>query len=212
MQIKAFTFNPFQENTYVLACPDTKQAAIVDPGCYEPHEKQALQNLISQEGYQVTHLLNTHCHIDHVLGNAFVKQTYEVPLLAHKEDEMTLNMASVLASNYGFDAFEESTIDQYIDQGTPLKVGNLSFEIFFVPGHAPGHVVFYYEPMQVIIGGDVLFYESIGRTDLPGGDHNALITNIKEKLFTLPDDVTVLPGHGQETTIGHEKAHNPFLR
>jgi hydroxyacylglutathione hydrolase len=209
LQIKSFEFNPFQENTYVVF-DETKDCAIIDPGCYDKSEKDAVISFIESAQLNVKYLINTHCHIDHVLGNAFVKNHFKVNLLLHKLDEPVLNAVKVYAPNYGFPGYEDSSADQFIEEGDVIKVGNQSFEILFVPGHSPGHIALYHQNSKSLLGGDVLFYNSIGRTDLPGGDFDTLIKSIHYKLFTLPDDVTVYCGHGPTTTIGFEKRTNPF--
>lgn len=207
--IKNFVFNPFQENTYVLY-DETKECAIVDPGCYEVDEKAELLDFIASEGLKVKALLNTHCHVDHVLGNSFVKEKFNVGLQIHAKDEPTLKAVKVYSSNYGFHQYDEASPDHYLQEGDTVTVGNQKLSVLFVPGHSPGHVAFYHPGDKILIGGDVLFYNSIGRTDLPGGNFDTLIDSIHKKLFTLPDDVTVYPGHGPETTIGFEKKTNPF--
>ena len=209
LHIQVFVFNPFQENTYVLF-DETKEAVIIDPGCYEGDEKKELTEFVRENDLNVTKLLNTHCHIDHVLGNAFVKETYKTELYLHRKDEPVLKAVIAYAPNYGFQQYHEATADHYLEEGDEVSFGNQKFKVLFVPGHSPGHVVFYNEKEKVVIGGDVLFKNSIGRTDLPGGNAEALINNIHQKLFTLPDDVTVYPGHGLTTTIGFEKVTNPF--
>ncbi len=209
IQVKSFVFNPFMENTYVLY-DETKEAIIIDPGCYEKHEKDELTSFIKNEGLKVVKLLNTHCHIDHVFGNQFVKTTYDVKLSIHQKDEETLRAVKVYAPNYGFSHYEEAEVDNYIDEGDVITFGNSTLDIVFVPGHAPGHVAFFNKEDKIIIGGDVLFQGSVGRTDLPGGDMNTLIKSIHEKMFPLGDDMTVYCGHGGTTTIGHEKKTNPF--
>jgi hydroxyacylglutathione hydrolase len=197
------------ENTYVLF-DDTKECIIVDPGCYEKAEKESLALFIENNNLKVKYLINTHCHIDHVLGNNFVKEKYKVPLIIHRLDESVLQAVKVYAPNYGFFQFEESHPDQFIEEGEEINFGNTSLQVLFVPGHAPGHIVLYHKDQKFCIGGDVLFRESIGRTDLPGGDHDTLIDNIKSKMFALPDETEVFPGHGPTTTIGYEKKHNPY--
>jgi len=209
LQVQVFVFNPFQENTYVLF-DESKEAVIIDPGCYEADEKKELTDFIRSKDLTVTVLLNTHCHIDHVLGNAFVKETYKIKLHLHRKDEPVLKAVAAYAPNYGFQQYHEAHVDHYLEEGDEVSFGHQSFKVLFVPGHSPGHVVFYNAKEKVIIGGDVLFRNSIGRTDLPGGDTDTLINNIHQKLFTLPDDVTVYPGHGPVTTIGFEKVSNPF--
>lgn len=209
MQIKCFEFNPFAENTYVLY-DDTKECIIIDPGCFGKEEEQQLLNFVETNALQVKKLLNTHCHIDHVLGNWFVKKQFDVKLFIHQMDEVVLKAVKVYAPNYGFPEYQEADVDGYLKEGEPVTFGSQSLDVLFVPGHAPGHVAFYNKAEKVLIGGDVLFYNSIGRTDLPGGDHQTLINSIHQKLFNLPDDVVVFPGHGPETSIGFEKKTNPF--
>ncbi len=211
INIKTFTFNAFEENTYVLS-DDTDECIIIDPGCYEKSEQEELKSYIEDAGLRVVLLVNTHCHIDHVLGNAFVKRHYQVDLALHPQDEATLAAVEVYASNYGFPNYEPSTANIMIDEGGQIKFGNSSLDILFVPGHAPGHIALYHEPQNFCINGDVLFRESIGRTDLPGGDHATLIDSIRSKMFTLPAETVVYCGHGPETTIGHEIRFNPFAR
>jgi hydroxyacylglutathione hydrolase len=211
MKIKVFEFNPFQENTYVVY-DETGECVIVDPGCYERQEKEELTRFIADNQLTVKKLLNTHCHIDHVLGNAFVKNTFKVDLYMHKDDEPVLKAVKVYAPNYGFHQYEDSTPDHFLNENDMVTVGNQKLNVLFLPGHAPGHIAFYHETEKAVIGGDVLFYNSIGRTDLPGGNHQTLINSIQQKLFALPDDVVVYPGHGQKTTIGYEKRTNPFCR
>jgi len=209
MVVKSFTFNPLQENTYILH-DETKSCVIVDPGCYEKDEKETLAAYIAANSLQVKALLNTHCHIDHVLGNSFVKEKYKVALHIHQREEAVLRAAKVIAPHYGIYHYEENEADDFIDENGTIAVGNQVLSILFVPGHSPGHVAFYHAESKTLIAGDVLFYNSIGRTDLPGGNYDTLIESIHQKLFTLPDDVTVYPGHGPETTIGFEKQTNPF--
>ncbi|MCC9136328.1 MBL fold metallo-hydrolase [Pontibacter silvestris] len=211
MKVTCLTFNPFQENTYLLH-DDTNECIVVDPGCYEQHEREQLKKYIEDNSLKVTRLLNTHCHIDHVLGNKFVAATCKVGLEIHPEDEQTLRSVQVYAPAYGFPLYQEELPASFLKEGDVVKFGNTKLQIFFTPGHAPGHVVFYNEQEKIVVGGDVLFKNSIGRTDLPGGDFDTLIKSIRTKLFTLPDEVTVYPGHGPETTIGYEKKYNPFLR
>lgn len=209
LSVKTFVFNPFQENSYIIY-DESKEAAIIDPGCYEPDEKDELIDFIDREGLRVTKLLNTHCHVDHVLGNSFVKEKFNVGLQIHRQDEPTLKAVKVYSSNYGFYQYDEATPDGYLEEGDQITVGTEKLEVLFVPGHSPGHVAFYHAGNKILIGGDVLFYNSIGRTDLPGGNSDLLINAIHKKLFTLPDDVKVYPGHGPPTTIGFEKKTNPF--
>ena len=209
IEIKSFVFNPFMENTYVLY-DESKEAVIIDPGCYEKEEHDQLANFISENDLKVVKLLNTHGHIDHVFGNQWVKDYYKVLLYIHPKDEETLRSVKVYAPAYGFANFQESKPDSYLEEGEVVKFGNSSLDILFTPGHAPGHIVFYNKDQNICIGGDVLFDGSIGRTDLPGGDHDTLIKSIHEKMFPLGDEMVVYSGHGGPTTIGKEKVSNPF--
>ena len=207
--IQSFVFNAFQENTYVIS-DETKECVIVDPGCYDDDEKKELSDYISDHQLKVRILLNTHCHIDHILGNDFVKQKYDTKLYIHQTEEFVLNAQKVLAPHYGFNRYQEAKPDGYLAEGDVIEFGLQKFAVLFVPGHSPGHIAFYNEKEKVVLAGDVLFQNSVGRTDLPGGNHNTLVNSIHKKLFTFPDEVTVYPGHGGETTIGVEKRTNPF--
>lgn len=209
MKVESFVFNPFQENTYVLY-DESKECVIIDPGCIEREELHELTSFIQENGLSVKLLLNTHCHVDHVLGNNFIKEKYKVELLIHASDLSVLKAVRAYAPSYGFFQYKEAEPDRFMKEGDVITFGNQSLKVLFVPGHSPGHVAFYNEKSKQVIAGDVLFYNSIGRTDLPGGDYDTLISSIHEKLFALPDDVTVYPGHGPETTIGFEKKTNPF--
>lgn len=209
IHVKSFVFNPFMENTYVLY-DDTKACVVIDPGCYEPYEQQELKQYISENNLEVVKLLNTHCHIDHVFGNQFVKDEFKVDLYIHHLDEATLKAVKAYAPSYGISNYNEATADHFLEEGDKVKFGNSTLDVLFVPGHAPGHIAFYSKEDKFCIGGDVLFHGSIGRTDLPGGDFDTLIRSIHEKMFPLGDDVTVYCGHGPETTIGYEKKSNPF--
>lgn len=197
------------ENTYVLY-DETNEAIIVDPGCYEEAERLELTDFIETNGLKVVKLVNTHCHIDHVLGNEFVRKTYGVELFIHPNDEETLRAVKVYAPAYGFAHFEETEIVQNLAEGTDVTFGKSSLEVLFTPGHAPGHVVLVNRAQNICIGGDVLFDGSIGRTDLPGGDFDTLIASIHNKVFPLGDAMVVYPGHGGTTTVGKEKVSNPF--
>ena len=209
LTVRSFVFNPFQENAYVLF-DETKECVIIDPGCFDADEKQELASFIDGEKLKVQILLNTHCHVDHVLGNYFVKEKYKVNLLLHALDEPVLKAVTAYAPTYGLYHYEESKPDAFLEEGDTIRFGNQVLEVIFTPGHSPGHVVFYHPKDKILIGGDVLFYNSIGRTDLPGGNYDQLIQSIHQKLFVLPDQVKVFPGHGPETSIGFEKRTNPF--
>lgn len=210
MKIQVFTFNPFQENTYVVS-DEHGEAVIIDPGCHTPDEERELSAYIADHGLTAKYLLNTHCHIDHVLGNAYIKRKFGLDLWAHPLEIPQLASVPTYAPVYGFPQYESTTIDHQLNEGDVIKIGRHELKVLFVPGHAPGHVVFYHQQEGWMIGGDVLFRGSIGRTDLPGGDHQQLLEAIRKRLFPLPDDTVVWPGHGPETTLGFEKVHNPFV-
>ena len=211
-QVAQLTFNPFQENTYVLF-DESKECVIIDPGCYEVAEQESLVKFIEENELKVTRLLLTHSHIDHVLGNSFVCNHFGVKPEAHALDLETLANVSSYAHVYGFPGYIPSPEpENLIKEGTNIEFGNTTLEVRFVPGHAPGHVVFICNEEKFVINGDCLFHGSIGRTDLPGGDHQTLLDSIKRELFSLPEDYTVYTGHGQPTSIGFEKMNNPFLQ
>lgn len=210
-QIKRFTFNPVQENTYILY-NENNECIIIDPGCYFDSEKEEFTTFIKNHKLEPKLLLNTHCHLDHVFGNKFIAEEYKLTLNTHLLEKEILEMApaSGLMFNLPFDNYQGDVI--YLKEGDVISLGDDELEVIHAPGHSPGSVCFYCEKQNFLIGGDVLFQNSIGRTDLPYGNHEALIKNIKEKLFKLPPDVTVYPGHGPETTIGSEFEENPYLQ
>ncbi len=208
--IKSFTFSPIQENTYVLY-NDSKECIIIDPGCYFDEEKDTIKNFIYQKQLVPKFLLNTHCHLDHVFGNKFIAEEYNLNLKTHPLEKGMLELAptSGLMYNLPFDNYSGEIIP--LVEGDVVKLGEDELKVIEAPGHSPGSICFYCEKQGFLIGGDVLFQNSIGRTDLPGGSHNQLINNIKEKLLILPKNVVVYSGHGPETTIGHEMENNPYL-
>jgi glyoxylase-like metal-dependent hydrolase (beta-lactamase superfamily II) len=210
IQIKTFVFNPFQENTYVLY-DETGEGIIIDPGCYESFEKKQLTEWIDDKGIGITGVYNTHCHIDHVLGNDFCKDHFSVPLHIPEKEADIFRAVKSYAFNYGINAYREAEVDAYLHEDDEIRFGNTVLKVMFIPGHAPGHLVFYNEEQKICMAGDVLFQRSIGRTDLPGGDHETLIRSIREKLFLLDEETVVYPGHGPHTTIGEEKMYNPFV-
>ncbi|GJM30678.1 MAG: MBL fold hydrolase [Cyclobacteriaceae bacterium] len=210
LQLESFVFGPFQENTYVLYDDNSGDGIILDPGCYQDHENQQLLEFVTDNRINITKIVNTHCHIDHVLGNEFAKVKFNAPLAIPEGEQEVYRAVKSYAPVYGFPKYKESEIDEFIDESDVLRFGEISLEIMLVPGHSPGHLAFYHKDSKICIGGDVLFQGSIGRTDLPGGDHQTLINSIHTKMFLLPDDVTVYCGHGPPTTIGEEKKSNPF--
>jgi hydroxyacylglutathione hydrolase len=212
MKIKSFTFNPFQENTYVIY-DETKECIIIDPGCYTNEEKNILNQFIINEELKPVKLINTHCHIDHILGNKFTSEQWDIQLYMHKEDLPLLENAAKIGKMYDLENYEGSPYPKYfLDQGDTLTFGKSSFEILFTPGHAPGHICLYSKENNLLISGDLIFQRSIGRTDLPGGDYDTLIQSIIGKLFPLPNETQIFCGHGPSTNLGYEKEHNPFLQ
>lgn len=209
LQVKSFVFGPVQENTYVVY-DDTQEGLIIDPGCYDHHEQLELTNFIDEQGINIKLILNTHCHFDHVLGNEYAKQTYKVPLAIPSGEKDTFAAVKAYAPIYGFGNYQEAEVDQYLEEENVISFGNTQLDILLLPGHSPGHLAFFHELSNTCLSGDVLFKDSIGRTDLPGGDHQTLIDSIQQKLFKLPDEVIVYCGHGPPTTIGQEKRTNPF--
>ena len=212
MNIKSFTFNPFQENTYIVY-DETKECLIIDPGCYTEAERKELKAFIEEKELTPVKLINTHCHIDHVLGNKFTSEQWDLELYMHKEDLPVLEKAGEISKMYELEGYEGSPYPKhFLAQGDTLTFGESSFEILFTPGHAPGHICLYSKENNLLIAGDVIFQRSIGRTDLPGGDHSTLINSIITQLFPLPNETQVFCGHGPSTNLGYEKEHNPFLQ
>ena len=203
-------FNDFQVNTYVL-WDETKECIIIDAACYYEDEKTNLKKFISQNELKPVKLVNTHNHLDHILGNPFVKRQYNIPLYAHEEGQLFLRMAEGSASFFGVEVNETVNPDYSLKDGETLSFGASELKVIYTPGHADGSICLLAENENLLFAGDVLFREGIGRTDLPTGDYSLLEKNIKEKLFTLGDEVRVMPGHGPETSIGYEKSNNPFI-
>jgi len=210
LKIKSFIFNPIQENTYILY-NEFKQCIVIDPGCYFNEEKEILKNFIHQNELTPTLLLNTHCHLDHVFGNKMVAETFQLTLHINEKEKAVLSFAptSGLMYNFPFDNYTGEII--LLKEGDKVLLGKDELLVIEAPGHSPGSICFYCAKQNFIISGDVLFKGSIGRTDLPMGDHHALLNNIKNKLMVLPGDTVVYSGHGPSTSIGEEKTSNPFL-
>jgi glyoxylase-like metal-dependent hydrolase (beta-lactamase superfamily II) len=211
MTVHTFTFNALQENTYVVF-DESKECAIVDPGCYDNEERKELDDFIESNKLIPRLLLNTHCHVDHVLGNFFVSQKYNLAVQTSEIEEAQLRSVKLYAPVYGFASYQESTIGKYLKEGDILMFGKSELSVLFVPGHSPGHLAFLNLEQKICLAGDVLFRNSIGRSDLPGGNYAHLEKSIKTKLYTLPNDITIFPGHGPTTSIGFEKVSNPYVR
>lgn len=209
IEIKKFTFNPFQENTYIVN-NENKECFIVDPGCYDKSEQVILKNYIEEKGLKPVELLNTHCHIDHVFGNRFIFDEFGLVPKIHLDEKIVLDSTPKVAQMYGLNYFPSPEPEYYSDNHVLL--GNEKWDILFAPGHSPGHVMFHNKNASCLIAGDVIFRMSMGRTDLPGGDHDTLLKSIREQVFSLPDETDIYSGHMEETTVGFEKINNPFLR
>lgn len=209
--IHKFTFNPFQENTYVLV-NDQKHAIIIDPGMYEIPEFDHFFKFLTDHEIKPVLLLNTHTHLDHLFGNAAVMMKYKVPLAFHHLDRPVFDAAKSAGALYNMEFVTSPPPTGYLQSDEEINLGTDTLRVLFTPGHSPGSVCFYCEAQQFVIGGDVLFQGSIGRTDLPGGNHEDLIESIRLQLLSLKDDVIVYAGHGPETTIGQERVSNPYLK
>lgn len=212
MNIAKFEFSLFGINTYVVYDPKEKKAVIIDPGMINREEEEALTRFLERNSLDVTGIINTHLHIDHAIGAAFAKNKYKVPLFGHKDDEFLGGRLWQQATAFGINTeVKDISIDTYLEPGDKIKVGSGELEVIHVPGHSPGSIALYDKDGGFVITGDALFEGSVGRTDLPGGNGAQLIKAIRENLLPLPDSTRVYPGHGPATTIGRERAANPFL-
>ena len=210
MNIQRFAFNPFQVNTYIL-WDETRECAIIDPGCYGKEEENVITGFIAGHGLKPVRLINTHCHIDHIAGMAFISKTYDLKPEAHPDGFQFIQHSEKAGFIYGFDKLDTIYPEISLKEGQVIKFGNSELHVIETPGHADGSLCFISHTDKFVITGDVLFNQSIGRSDLPTGDYDLLMKNIFEKLLTLPGDYKVYPGHGPETTIGYEAYSNPFL-
>ncbi|MCM1033085.1 MAG: MBL fold metallo-hydrolase [Odoribacter sp.] len=213
LSIKQFIFNPFGEATYIIYDQKSSDAIVVDPGMVEKAENTRFDKFIEDNNLNITGIINTHLHLDHCFGNNYVKNKYGVPVRAHIADAPLGQNITSQAARFGLPIHsgEPVTIDVPLNQGDTIPLGKDVLHVLHVPGHSPGGIALYSPTGKFVIAGDSLFKGSIGRTDLPGGDHATLIKAVTDKLLTLPDDTLVLSGHGEPTTIGDEKASNPFL-
>lgn len=211
LKIETFIFNVFSENTYLVWDDITREALIIDPGCRDDQEGNEISLFISSNSLKLIYLLNTHCHIDHILGNAFIKETCNPKFLAGEEDLFLLELMTHQAERFGIEMKKSPLPDSFLKEGENLKFAGQEIEPIFTPGHSPGGYCLYFRQSGFCITGDVLFNEGIGRTDLWGGDYDTLINSIVKKLFFLPDETVIYAGHGSNSTIGHEKKDNPFI-
>ena len=212
IHVEVFTFNPLQENTYVLT-NEKREAIIIDPGCYFTAEEETLQNYLANGGFTPILLINTHCHIDHVFGNSFIAKQYGLELFIHPQEEFVLQVQPQFAERFGL-SFPNNYKGglHFIKGGDTVVLGDDELKVLDAPGHSPGSICFYCKKQNFVIGGDVLFKGSVGRTDFPLGNTEQLHQSIRTQLYTLPDETIVYPGHGEPTTIGHEKKYNPYIR
>lgn len=211
LKIKLFTFNVFSENTIIIWDDKSGDAAIVDPGTSSSTEENELLSFISSKDLRIKYLINTHCHIDHILGCSFVKEKFNPVYYAPELDLPLLDNAQQQAQMFDLDIDQPPIPDKLITEQTEIMIGESKLQFLFTPGHTPGEFCIYIEEEKICVTGDVLFKESIGRTDLWGGNYETLLNSIHEKLILLPDDVVIYPGHGEPSTIGYEKQNNPFL-
>ena len=209
--IQGFCFSAFQENTYVLY-NELKEAIIIDPGCYTRIEEKILSDFIRKENLKPTLLLNTHCHLDHVFGNNYVSETYGLTAHIHPNEQIVLDRLPEAAAKWGAPTEAYKGPIQYIQEGEIIPLGNDAFKVLLTPGHSPGSVCFYHVEQDFMIGGDLIFKDGVGRTDLPGANPQDLIKSIREQIFPLPDSLTIYSGHGPVTTWGREKEHNPYIK
>jgi len=211
LTIKEFCFNAFQENTFVVY-NEKKQAIIVDPGCYTRIEQKILTDFIIQQALTPTLLLNTHCHLDHVFGNNFISEMYGLTALLHPNEQVVLDRLPESAAKWGIPAEAYKGPIQYIQDQEIISFDDDELKVLLTPGHSPGSVCFYHKAQNFILGGDLIFKDSVGRTDFPGCNAQDLIKSIREQIFPLPDSLTIYSGHGPKTTWGREKEHNPYIK
>lgn len=213
LKIKSFEFNPIAVNTYVAWDDESLESVVIDAGCYTPDENEMLRQFIASENLTVKQIWATHLHFDHILGNAFAAETFGAGLAAHRDDEFLLKNFKRQTEIFGLVSNGATVpIARYVDEGDTLSVGRYGFTALHVPGHSPGSLVYYCAKAGAAFAGDVIFRDSIGRTDLWGGNYEQLIEGIETKLLTLPDTTVVYTGHGGATSIGYEKTHNPYLQ
>ena len=211
LTIESFCFNAFQENTYVLF-NEKKEAIIVDPGCYTPIEEKILANFISKNELKPTHLFNTHCHLDHVFGNNFISEKYGLTAILHEQEQIVLDRLPEAAAKYSIpvDAYQGPI--QYVQDQEIILFGKESFKVLLTPGHSPGSICFYHQKQDFILGGDLIFKDSVGRTDFPGCNAQDLIKSIRNQILPLPDTLSIYAGHGPVTQLGRERKMNPYIK
>jgi len=211
IKIQKFVFNMFQVNSYILQ-DDSGECVIIDAACYEITEKQEVKEFIEKNNLKLVRNLNTHCHVDHIFGNGFIAETFGIYPEYHAASVPFLAAAGEIARSFGYAMNEIPVQARYLKDNEKITFGTSVLEVLYTPGHADGSVCFYNKEQGFVITGDVLFRDTIGRTDLPSGNFDLLMKSIREKIFTLPDDTMIYPGHGPETTVGYEKQNNQFIR
>jgi glyoxylase-like metal-dependent hydrolase (beta-lactamase superfamily II) len=210
MELHSLTLGPFQENTYILV-NDDKECILIDPGCYDSNDRERLKSFIESKDLKPVRLINTHCHIDHIFGWNFVYKTWGLKPEYTEKDQVLVDTATQHATMYGLNMDVLPEAGGYLPEEGILKWGDIELEILFCPGHAPGHICFYHKETKTLVAGDVIFRLSIGRTDLPYCNHEDLLESIRTKIYTLPGDVEIYPGHGPKTRVDFEMQNNPFV-
>ena len=211
MKLHRFTFNPLEENTYIAWCEDTLECVIIDAGNYDSNDNLQVKSFIEKLNLKPKFLLGTHAHIDHIFGNWWIKQEYNIPYYLHQDDSIMIDRSETMAALWNLNYTPSPLPDHHLNHQDIISVGYDKFEVRFVPGHAPGHVIFVNHKDHFVVVGDTIFQGSIGRTDLPGGNHELLLDKIKTEIFSLPNDYVLYPGHGIDTTVESEKSQNPFF-
>lgn len=211
IKLEKFVFNPFQVNTYLLS-DGNGEGYIIDPACYDENEKRTMISYVKDNGLHIKAIINTHCHVDHILGVEFVREQLNARFYCSEEEQFIIDNSIAQGEFFGLSVKRPAKPDLYISEKTEIVLNDKEIKIIHVPGHSPGSLCFFLEDESKLFSGDALFSGSIGRTDLPGGNYQLLVNGIREKLLIIPDDVEVYPGHGPSTTIGSEKLTNPFLQ
>jgi len=210
MEIKTFHFNPLMVNTYILS-DETGEAVIVDPGNCQSYEDQQILDYVSAKNLTIKYIINTHPHLDHIAGNPWCKAKYHADVLMHDGGMKEYNRAFAYAAVFGFEVDKMPDPDRYLQEGDEITFGNQKLSVRYTPGHCTGSVSLYSAESKVVFTGDLIFEQSVGRSDLPTGNAEELLESIREKILTLPDEVTILSGHGDPTTVGRERRSNPYI-